>query len=65
MLGVDREVVLPVTITGPIDDPWGNQRIGVECSTDLNRRDLGLTHSPSSMIGDKVKIHIEVEATYK
>ena len=65
VLGVDREVVLPVTIAGPVDDPWGNQRIGVECSTVLNRRDLGITHSPASMIGDKVKIHIEVEATYK
>jgi len=65
VLGVDREVVLPVTIAGPVDDPWGNQRIGVECTTILNRRDLGITHSPAAMIGDEVKVSIEVEATYK
>ena len=65
VLGVDREVVLPVTIAGPVDDPWGNQRIGVECTTVLNRRDLGITHSPSAMIGDEVKVSSEVEATYK
>jgi len=65
VLGVDREVVLPITISGPVDDPWGNQRIGVECTTVLNRRDLGITHSPASMIGDEVKVSIEVEATYK
>lgn len=65
VLGIDREVVLPITIAGPVDDPWGNQRIGVECTTVLNRRDLGITHSPASMIGDEIKISIEVEATYK
>jgi len=65
VLGVDHEIVLPVTITGPIDDPWGNQRIGVECITVLNRRELGITNSPAAMIADDVKISIEVEATYK
>ncbi len=65
VLGIDRQVILPVTIAGPVDDPWGNQRIGVECSTVLNRRDLGITHSPAAMIGDEVKVSIEVEATYK
>jgi len=65
VLGVDRDVVLPVSITGPVDDPWGNKRIGVSCNTVLNRRDLGITHSASAVIGDEVKINIEVEATYK
>lgn len=65
VLGIDRKVVLPVTVTGPVDDPWGNKRIGLECTTVLNRRDLGITHSPAAMIGDEVKISIEAEATYK
>ena len=65
VLGVDREVVLPVTITGPVDDPWGNKRIGLECTAVLNRRDLGITNSPAAMIADEVKISIEAEATYK
>lgn len=65
VLGVDREVVLPVTIAGPVDDPWGNKRIGLACTTVLNRRDLGITHSPAAMIGDEVKVSIEAEAIYK
>lgn len=65
VLGIDRDVVMPVTINGPVDDPWGNKRIGVECSDALNRRDLGITHSPAAMIADEVKIDIAAEATYK
>lgn len=65
VLGKDRKVVVPVTISGPIDDPYGMKRIGVESNTTLNRRDLGITHSASAMIGDEVKIAIEVEATFK
>jgi len=65
VLGVDREVVLPVTVNGPVDDPWGFKRIGLESSTVLNRRELGITHSPAAMIGDEVNVNIEAEATYK
>lgn len=65
VLGVERKVVLPVTVAGPIDDPWGNKRIGLGCETTLNRRDLGITNSPSAVISDEVKIEINAEATYK
>jgi len=65
VLGVDHEVVLPATISGPIDDPWGNKRIGIESDLVLNRRDLGITSSPSTMIGDEVKISLNAEATFK
>ena len=65
VLGEDREVVLPVTVNGPIDDPYGMKRIGIECETVLNRRDLGITKSPASMIGDDVKIDLQLEATFK
>jgi polyisoprenoid-binding protein YceI len=65
VLGVDREVVLPVRINGPVDDPWGNKRIGVVCKTVLNRRDLGITHSPAAVIGDEIEVDIEVEAIHQ
>ena len=65
VLGADRDVVVPVTISGPVDDPWGNKRIGIESVTVLNRRDLGITHSPAAMIADEVKVNIEAEATYQ
>ncbi|MEI6890804.1 MAG: YceI family protein [Pontiella sp.] len=65
VLGIDREIVLPVTVNGPVDDPWGFQRIGVESETVLNRHQLGITHSASAIIGDDVEISIAVEAVYK
>jgi len=65
VLGIDREVVLPVTINGPVEGRGGATLIGVECNTTLNRRDLGITHSPSAVIADEVKIRIEAEATFK
>lgn len=65
VLGVAREVVLPVTVAGPIDDPWGNRRIGLSCRTTLNRRELGITNSPSSMISDEVELDINAEVLFK
>ncbi|MEE9368442.1 MAG: YceI family protein [Pontiella sp.] len=65
VLGVDRKVVLPVSISGPIDGRHGGMIIGVESITTLNRRDLGIDHSPSSVIGDNIKISIELEASFK
>jgi polyisoprenoid-binding protein YceI len=65
VLGVNHEIVLPATVTGPVDDAWGNQRIGIESTVVLNRRDLGITSSPAAMIGDKVKVRINAEAAFK
>jgi polyisoprenoid-binding protein YceI len=65
VLGIDRNVVLPVTIAGPVDDPWGNKRIGIQSQTELNRRDLGITNSSATVIGDEVKVSIDAEATFK
>jgi polyisoprenoid-binding protein YceI len=65
VLGIDRDVVLPVTISGPVEGRGGAKLIGVECNTKLNRRKLGIDHAPSSVIGDEVKISIELEANYK
>ena len=65
VLGIDREVVIPVTVSGPVDDPYGFKRMGLAATVTLNRRDLGITHSPAAMIGDEIKISIEAEATYK
>ncbi|QBG49193.1 polyisoprenoid-binding protein [Verrucomicrobia bacterium S94] len=63
ILGQDHTVVLPVTVNGPVDDPHGNKRMGIESETVLNRRDLGITNSPAAVIGDDVKISLSMEAT--
>lgn len=65
ILGVDRTVVLPVTINGPVDALGGGKLIGVECATTLNRRELGIDHAPAAVIGDEIKINIDLEAIYK
>jgi polyisoprenoid-binding protein YceI len=65
VLGIDRPVVLPIIINGPVEGKRGATLIGIECNTALNRRDLGIDHGKSAMIADEVKISIEAEATYK
>ena len=62
MHGVTKELSLPVKVKGPIKDPWGNSRIGLEAKTSLKRQDYGLT-SGGAMIGDEIEIEINAEAT--
>lgn len=66
--GVSREVVLEVEgLSAEIKDPWGNQRIGATATTKLNRKDFGLTWNAALetggvMVGDEVKVTIDIEA---
>ncbi len=62
VLGIDREVVLPVIINGPVKKGENATLIGVECNTVINRQDLGITHSRPAQIANEVKITIEAEA---
>ena len=65
--GVTKRVEIPFTLSGPITDPWGNTRIAAEGSTTIDRRDFGATYSQkmkdgAAVVGDKVKISLNVEA---
>jgi polyisoprenoid-binding protein YceI len=66
--GVTREVVLNVEgPTGETKDPWGNTRVGASARTKIKRSDFGLTYNAALetggfLIGDEVKIEIEVSA---
>jgi len=40
--GVSLPVELSGTITGPITDGYGNQRLGLDVETTINRRDYGI-----------------------
>jgi len=62
VLGIDRKVVLPVIINGPVKKGKNATLIGVECNTVLNRQDIGITHSRPAQIANEVKISIEAEA---
>ena len=66
--GVTHPVTLDVEgSTDEIKDPWGNQRIGLSASTKLSRKEFGLTWNAALeaggvMIGDEVKITLDIEA---
>lgn len=64
MHGVTKTIDLPFTFNGPIQDPWGNTRIGVEATIVLNRQDYGVSYG-SGMVGDEVTVLIALEATRK
>ena len=67
MHGVTREITLPVTISGPIVDPYGKTRIGLETTTVINRKDYGINWSKvmdngGLVVADEVKAEINIEA---
>jgi len=66
--GVTREITLDVEgPTSEIKDPWGKQRVGASATAKLSRKDFGLIWNAALetggvMVGDEVKITIDVEA---
>jgi len=67
MHGVTKEVVLPVAHLGKAKDPWGNERLGFEAETTLNRKDYGLSWNAALetggfLVGDEVKISLQIQA---
>jgi polyisoprenoid-binding protein YceI len=67
MRGVTKELQLPIALSKPIKDPWGNMRIGLEAKAKLNRRDYGINYnqvleSGIAAVGEEVTIEITAEA---
>lgn len=65
--GVTRQETFNVTAEGVGKDPWGNEKAGFSGSGSIKRSDYGLTYNAALetggfLIGDEVKISIEVEA---
>jgi polyisoprenoid-binding protein YceI len=65
--GVTDKVVLEAEKTGANTSPWGQQVVGFEASTGVNRKDFGLTwnvalETGGFLVGDNIKINLEVEA---
>lgn len=65
--GVTKSIELAGTISGPDEDPWGNQRVGLELSGSLDRRDFGLEFNqplPSGnlLVSNDVKLILDVSA---
>lgn len=65
--GVSKKIRLPFSLGGVITDPWGNTRMGLESSIEINRQDFGLSfnrklESGGLLVGDTVKIDLAIEA---
>lgn len=68
--GVTKEVVLELEVAGPIKDPFGNMRLGVEGGLTIDRQDYGVRWSKSLdsgglVVADNVKISFSLEASRK
>jgi polyisoprenoid-binding protein YceI len=65
--GITKEVVLDVDgPTGPVKDPWGNQRMAINATTKINRQDFGVKWNATMdnggvVVGDEVSIVIDAE----
>jgi polyisoprenoid-binding protein YceI len=65
--GVTKPVALPFSITGGVNDPWGNIRFGIEAHTKINRRDFGVNYGVALPtggfdVGNEVTINLQLEA---
>lgn len=63
--GITREVTFHATVQGTSPDPWGNERVGIEASTDIDRRDFDLNWdvkapngAPLASYDVKIVIHV-------
>lgn len=65
--GVTRNVVFEVEgPSAPMNDPWGNERIGLSATTRINRKDFGLSWNAALetggvLLGDEVTITLDVQ----
>lgn len=68
--GVTKPVTLKGEYSGPAQDPWGNNRVGVSVVAEINREDFGLNwnqvlEAGGVLVGKKVKIEIDAEFIQK
>jgi len=66
--GVTRPVALNLEFNGVSGDPWGGTRAGFSAETEINRKDFGIDFNMpldggGVVVGDKVKVQLEIEAT--
>jgi polyisoprenoid-binding protein YceI len=64
---VTRPLTVPLEFTGSAVDPFGNHRIGLEGSTEINRKDWGVNwnavlEAGGLLVSDKVTLEVEISA---
>jgi polyisoprenoid-binding protein YceI len=65
--GITRPVTLNAEIQGIDIDPWGNERVGLEITGQINRRDWDMKFnqalgSGNMLVSDKVKLTLDISA---
>ena len=66
--GQTRGVVFDLEFDGVNTDPWGNTKAGFTATAEINRKDWGLEYNAvletgGVLIGEKVKIELDIQAT--
>jgi len=64
--GVTKPVTFDLDFGGVSADPWGGTRAGFEATTEINRKDFGLSWNVAVegggvLVGEKVKIVLDVQ----
>jgi polyisoprenoid-binding protein YceI len=67
MNGVTKPITLKAEVQGTETDPWGNERVALEVTGQLNRKDWNMTFnqvlgSGNLLVGEKVKLILDVAA---
>ena len=62
-----RPVTLDVEIDGVAKDPWGNEKLAITASTEIDREEFGMTwnvalEAGGVLVSKKIKIEIEAQA---
>ena len=65
--GVTKAVDFDLEFEGVVQDPWGNTKAGFTAETEISRKEFGLEWNAALetggvVVGDKVKIVLEIEA---
>jgi len=67
MNGVTKPITLTAEVQGTETDPWGNERVALEVTGQLNRGDWNMTFnqalgSGNLLVGEKVKLQLDISA---
>src|SRR3954454_3817616 len=67
MTGVTKPIKLTAEVQGEETDPWGNERVALEVTGQLNRGDWDMTFnqalgSGNLLVGEKVKLQLDIAA---
>lgn len=65
--GITKSVDFDLAFEGVVADPWGNTKAGFTAETEISRKEWGLEWNAALetggvLVGDKVKIVLEIEA---